>query len=162
VLIKVVLESIMVYWNSIAAVPKGVLDKIHRVCFQFLWAGKKFPGGIHLASWKSIVIPKEAGGWGLKDICPFVQGRNLWRMTQGRSMWTRVMNSKYFPNLSVVDWFQTPVKSSKGSIVWKDLVEYFPLVGNWTVWQIGNGRNVRLGEDPWLGVGDNFRLSPPS
>jgi hypothetical protein len=67
VLIKVVLESILMYWNSIAAVLKGVLDKICKLCFQFLWAGKTFPGGIHLASWKSIVIPKEAGGWGFKD-----------------------------------------------------------------------------------------------
>jgi hypothetical protein len=53
------------------------------------------------------------------------------------------------------------MKSSKGSIVWKALVEAFPLVGNWMVWCIGNGEKVRLGEDLWLGVGNNYKLSPP-
>jgi hypothetical protein len=71
------------------------------------------------------------------------------------------MNSKYFPTLSISEWFREPLKSSKGSIVWKALVEAFPLVGNWTVWRIGNGEKVRLGEDPWLGAGNNYKLSPP-
>ena len=53
------------------------------------------------------------------------------------------------------------MKSSKGSIVWKSLVEAFPLVSNWTVWHVGNREKVRLGEDPWLGAGNNCKLSPP-
>jgi hypothetical protein len=163
VLVKSVLESIMVYWNSIVVIPKGVLDKIQRVCSRFLWFGHKEIGGFHLASWRSIADPKEARGWGLKDVRSFskaLAGRNLWRMTQGSSLWTQIMNSKYFPSLSVVDWFCSPLKSPKGSIVWKALVESFPLVGNWMAWRIGNGKNVRIGVDPWLGVGERFRLSP--
>jgi hypothetical protein len=35
------------------------------------------------------------------------------------------------------------------------------MVGNWIVWKIGDGSRVRVGEDPWLGVGDNFRLLEP-
>jgi hypothetical protein len=45
--------------------------------------------------------------------------------------------------------------------VWKALVEAFPLVGDWVVWKIGDGKKVRVGEDPWLGAGNYFRLSPP-
>jgi hypothetical protein len=82
-------------------------------------------------------------------------------MIKGNSLWTRVMNSKYFPNLSIEEWFRSPIKSSKGSILWKALVEAFPLVGTWTIWQKGNISKVRLGEDPWLGAGDNFTLSLP-
>jgi hypothetical protein len=48
------------------------------------------------------------------------------------------MWSKYFPNLSFIEWFRLPNKSSTGSIVWKDLVEAFPLVGEWVVWKIGD------------------------
>jgi hypothetical protein len=35
------LESIPVYWNSLAWVPKGLLDKINQLSFRFLWVGAK-------------------------------------------------------------------------------------------------------------------------
>lgn len=38
-------------------------------------------------------------------------------------------------------------------------MESFPLVGRWTVWRIGNGREVRLGEDLWIGVGEGYQHS---
>jgi hypothetical protein len=28
-------------------------------------------------------------------------------------------------------------------------------------WKFGNGKNVQVGEDPWLGAGNNFMFSPP-
>ena len=45
VLIKSVLEGIPVYWNSIAVIPKGILDKIHRLSFKYLWSGNNIHGG---------------------------------------------------------------------------------------------------------------------
>ena len=41
---------------------------------------------------------------------------------------------------------------------WTTFVEAFPLVGNWVSWKIGEGRRIRIGQDPWSGFGDNFRL----
>jgi hypothetical protein len=119
-LLKAILEGIPVYWNSIAAIPKGVLEKICTLSYQYLWVGQNLPEGIHLAKWHSIATPKEFGGWSLKDIRPFVRAladRNLSRLTQVNTLWTLVMNSKYFANLSIVEWFRRSVKSSKGSIV---------------------------------------------
>jgi hypothetical protein len=83
-LLKVVLEGILVYWNSITIVPKGVLTKIRKLCSQYLWAGQKFLRGIHLSKWSSLVIPTEFGGWGVKGIHTFsyaLVGKNLWRLT---------------------------------------------------------------------------------
>jgi hypothetical protein len=68
------------------------------------------------------------------------------------------MWSKYFPNLLVVEWFRKPNNSSKGSIVWKALVEAFPLVGYSVVWKIGDGKKVMVGEDPSLGAINSFRI----
>ena len=39
VLVKAVLEAMLVYWMVLIWIPKGVLDKIRRLCFSFLWGG---------------------------------------------------------------------------------------------------------------------------
>ena len=35
----------------------------------------------------------------------------------------------------------------------------FPQVGNWIAWFVGNEKEVRVGEDPWVGVGERYKLS---
>ena len=40
-LIKVVLQSIPVYWDSIAYIPKGIINKINKKCFFVLWSASK-------------------------------------------------------------------------------------------------------------------------
>jgi hypothetical protein len=56
---------------------------------------------------------------------------------------------------------QAPQEVPKGSIVWKALVEAFLLIGQWTAWRVGNGCRIRIGEDPWIGVGDDFKFFDP-
>jgi hypothetical protein len=110
---------------------------------------------MHLAKWSSLANPKALGGWGIKYIHLFARslaGRNLWWLSIGNSLWIKVMWSKYFPNLYVIKWFRKPNNSSKGSIVWKALVEAFPLVGDCVVWKIGDRKKFRVGEYPWLGT----------
>jgi hypothetical protein len=94
--------------------------KIQKIGFHYLWLGHWKYGGIPLAKWSTIAAPKYHSGWGLKIIYVFTQylvGRDLWRLAQGSSLWTRVMNSKHFHNISIIDWLCLPRKSSKGSIV---------------------------------------------
>jgi hypothetical protein len=140
------------------------LDKIKKLSSHFLWTDNNASGGMHLTKWSTLATPKALGGWGIKYIrlfAKYLAGRNLWRLLVGNSLWIKVMHSKYFPNLTVIEWLRQLNKSSKGSIVWKALVEAFPLVGEWVVWKIGDRKNIRVGEDPWLGARNNFRLSPP-
>lgn len=117
-----------------------------------------------MSKWSSIATPKEFGGWGPKDIHTFARaliGKTLCRLTERNSLLVRVMQSKYFANLTIAKWFRTSVKSVQGSIVWKALVLAFPMVSRWTTWRIGNGQSVCIGEDPWLEAGNNFRLYVP-
>jgi len=81
-LVKVVLESILVYWLSFAKIPKIILNIIRRKIFSFLWIEKKIKEGIHLISWNKIAKPKKMGGWGLKNIFTFgkaLAAKILWR-----------------------------------------------------------------------------------
>ena len=61
--------------------------------------------------------------------------------------------------MTLVDWFRIPNKSFKnGSVGWKAMVLAFPLIGNWTAWKIGNGKSIRLGEDPWAVARENYKF----
>jgi hypothetical protein len=61
--------------------------------------------------------------------------------------------------MPIEEWYNQPRKSSSGSNVWKELVENFPLVGSWTVWKIGNGRKVKIGQDQWMGIDEDYQFS---
>ena len=62
--------------------------------------------------------------------------------------------------MNITDWIRSPNKYFKnGYVGWKTMVLAFALIGNWTAWEIGNGRSVRLGIYPWVGEGEDFRLS---
>jgi hypothetical protein len=37
VLVKSVLEAIHVFWHTLAHIPKGILEKIRKVFFNFVW-----------------------------------------------------------------------------------------------------------------------------
>ena len=40
------------------------------------------------------------------------------------------------------------------------MVLAYPLIGKWIGWKIEDGKCVKVGEDPWMGAGENFKLSP--
>ena len=71
VLIKLVLEAIPVYWMSLSWIPKDVLEKALKLCFSFLWRGKKDKQVMPWVRWSCISLPKALGGWGLKNIFLF-------------------------------------------------------------------------------------------
>jgi hypothetical protein len=77
------MEEIPVYWISLVWVPKGFLDTINRLCYKFIWSRDEKNKGLVLASWKQSIVPKENGGWGLKN--PFffskaLAAKNVWRI----------------------------------------------------------------------------------
>jgi hypothetical protein len=69
------------------------------------------------------------------------------------------MSDKYFVGESIIDWIRDPRKTvSNSSIVWKALDNAFPIIDSWIAWKIGNGKNIRVGLDPWVGSSENYRL----
>ena len=153
------------YWASIAYIPKGILTKIRNMCFSFLWTGSKQIEGIPLVKWKTLARPKELGGWGIKNLelfCKALTTKTMWIFLQNhRTIWGRVILSKYCPGTGLTDWIRNPDKKFKnGSIGWKEMILAYPLVGHWISWKICDGRKVRVGENPWARAGENYRLSP--
>ena len=116
-----------------------------------------------LVKWTNIAQPKETGGWGIKNLPLFtkaLEAKSLWRPTQNtNSLWGTVVCSKYFSNMEIIDWIRIPNKTFKnGSVGRKSMVLAFPLIGTWIAWGIGNGKSIRIGLDPWAGVGEDYKL----
>ena len=61
VLLKAVLQSISVYWATIAYIPKGILHKLRKNFLSFLWSVNKHSKGIPLDTWKLPASPKDLG-----------------------------------------------------------------------------------------------------
>jgi hypothetical protein len=57
---------------SLDLIPKGVLDKLKRISYNFLWYRGMDKRITPLLKWKRFTIPKEMGGCGLKNIFNFV------------------------------------------------------------------------------------------
>jgi hypothetical protein len=39
-------------------------------------------------------------------------------------------------------------------------LDSLPLLKNWLAWSIGNGKSVFIGQDPFIGCGSSYKLSP--
>jgi hypothetical protein len=65
------LEAIIVYWQSLAYIPKSILHKIKKTIFVFLWIGRHEKENMALVRWERLVKPKKEGVWGLKKIFLF-------------------------------------------------------------------------------------------
>ena len=73
-------------------------------------------------------------------------------MLKTEILWTQIMIHKYINLGTVEDWIQNPGKTHYGgSIIWKVVAKSFGLIKAKLAWQIGNGRKLRVGEDPWVG-----------
>ena len=135
VLLKAILQSILVYWATIAYISKGILQKLRKKFVSFLWSTNRHSKGIPLARWQFLASTKYLGGWGIKNpflFCQSLEAKNLWLLIKNLdSIWGKVLSSKYFLNGSIQEWIRKRDKTFKnGSIGWKALVLAFPQVGN--------------------------------
>jgi hypothetical protein len=162
-LVKAVLESIPVYWLSLAKIPKSILNIIRRRMFSFMWTGKKLKEGIHLISWENIAKPKKLGGWGIKNIYAFGKSlatKSLWRCLMVPGLWHEVILRKYLRKKSVVEWLREGSRKWSGvSNIWRALTSSLTIITDWLVWKPGNGRDIRIGADPLVGSHTYFQLS---
>ena len=94
VLVKAVLEAMTIYWMALTWIPRGILDKIKRICFNFLWSGKQEKRVIPWARWECVALPKSLGGWGLRNIFQFskyLAAKVRSCLLSTTSLWTKVV-----------------------------------------------------------------------
>jgi hypothetical protein len=93
-LAKSVLQSLPVYWLSLAKIPSSILHKIQQIIANFIWRGATKTTGFHLSKWQNIARPKESGGWGIRNIFWFSQSlaaKSCWRGLFGKGLWSELL-----------------------------------------------------------------------
>ena len=96
-MIKSVLEAIPVFWMHFW-IPMGVIERIRKLCFQFLCAGKSNSSGFAWTSWKALARTKNLGGWGLKIPTIFAKAlaaKYVWNLINGTGLWVKIVLQKY-------------------------------------------------------------------
>lgn len=163
-LIKSVLLAIPVYWAALTWVPKGIMEKNRRICCRFLWDGSKENLVLPWVAWDKVARPKEWGGWGIKSLPDFslsLAAKSGWCLISMENLWTKVVKRKYIEPTPLEDWIRNPVKNKKNALaLWKETVESFKVIEQGLAWKIGNGRNLKIGLDPWVGCNEKYSLSP--
>ena len=135
-MIKSILEAITVYWMHFW-IPLGIIEKIRRLCFKFLWTGNSDSSILPWTSWKSLASLKFLGGWELKIPVLFAKAlatKNVWNLLHGKGPWVQITIQKYISPLSLLDWICVTVKKKRCmSIRWKAVLWSFDLIGNFLV-----------------------------
>ena len=141
--------------NSYFWIPLGIIEKIRRLCFKFLWTGNSDSSGLPWKSWRSLASLTFMGGWGLKIPALFAKAlvaKNVWNLLHGTGLWVQIAIQKYISPLSLLDWIRVMVRKKRCMpICWKAVLWSFDLIGNFLSWKVGSGINVRIGLDPWVG-----------
>jgi len=68
VLVKSVLQSIPIYLLSFMAAPKGACTRMKENFGKFICGGPKQQKKLALVSWKNLIMRKEEGGLGMRDL----------------------------------------------------------------------------------------------
>ena len=112
ILVKPILGAILVYWMHFW-IPVGIIKKIRKMCFKFLWSGSKDSSSLPWASWKTLACPKYLGGWGLKVPAVFAKAlavKSMWNIIHGSGLWVKIVVHKYLHPMSLMDWIKSFVK----------------------------------------------------
>jgi len=87
---------------------------------------------------------------GFRDIHAFnlaMLAKQAWRLIQGtHSLFFRVYKANYFPNCP----FMEAELGNNPSFMWRSLLETRNLIRAATVWEVGDGRSIKIDDHRWL------------
>ncbi|XP_058774459.1 uncharacterized protein LOC131648725 [Vicia villosa] len=150
VMIKSVLQAIPTYIMSIFILPDVVVNEIERMLNSFWWGGGSNNKGIRWKSWDRLTCPKAEGGLGFRDFKAFnlamVAKQGWFLMSNPNALVSRIFKARYFPRSS---FFYAKVGYNP-SFVWRSIWKAREVLTLGCIWWIGDGRSIRIMNEPWL------------
>ena len=150
-LIKAVFTAIPLYYFSIFRAPVSVCKEITSLQRRFLWGWGSEGRKIAWIKWETCCKSKKEGGLGIKDVSSFNKAliaKWMWKVkVESAGKWREVVVSKY------IEYGQRRCQSWW----WRDLCiiceegQTESWFNKQVSWKVGNGKDVRFWDDPWLG-----------
>jgi hypothetical protein len=161
VMIKSVLQAIPAYIMNIYLLPDTLINDIERMINAFWWGGGSDNKGIRWLAWDKIACPKDEGGLGFRDFHNFnmamvaKQGWNF--MHNPTSLVARIYKARYFPNNS----FLASNIGNNPSFAWRSIWRSRQVLLLGCRWQIGDGSQIQVMNEPWLRGSQGYYLNAP-
>jgi hypothetical protein len=157
------MEGQSVYWMSLEALAKIVLNKIRKLMFHFLWSSHSDTQHLHLCRWEVLSRPKNLKGWGFRNLNIFnlvLNASTLWRVLNQTSLWQKVVNNKYLKNTTLINWLRQPSHHCTSPLkIWSSLIRALPIILHWLRWCPGASSLIVVVRDKILGMGEISLLS---
>ncbi|KAL5794824.1 hypothetical protein ACOSP7_003418 [Xanthoceras sorbifolium] len=157
VLIKAVAQAIPTFTMSIFQLPSVLCNELCSMIMGFWWGASDGNKKISWVARDKLCSLKTHGGLGFKDLSLFNQallGKQAWRIVMNKdSLVSRVLKAKYFRQ---EDFLSASLKQGS-SHLWRSLVWGRSLLFKGLRWRVGNGKDIRAFQDPWIPRASTFR-----
>ncbi|WMV09473.1 hypothetical protein MTR67_002858 [Solanum verrucosum] len=136
---------------SLFPIPAKVVEKLDRLRRSFLWHGNKEGKGYCLVNWKTVLLSKEIGGLGIRNLR--LQNESLlmkwlWRYTgEERALWKEIIVAKYG---ELNPWCIENVSEPYGVGVWRTIRNLWPQMEANLYLKVGNGNKTKFWKDGWV------------
>jgi len=158
-LVKSIVHGMLVYSFHIYRWPTRLLHRLDRWIKKFVWSGDIYTRKICTISWKNVCRPSKAGGLDLKstqDINASLLLHLSWKLFTQDSQCFLLFQKRFLS-------YGLPRSHYFKSSIWPGVKEYLSTVLESSVWIIGNGENIDLWLDNWMGATlVSILQSPPS
>ncbi len=147
-----VLTQLSVFWSHLYHLPSSIICRLNQISACYIWGGKSTHQKFHLARMKDISIPKQQGGWGIKELRLFGQAlicRTLWRGIFGSSTWSNIIRQRYMKGKDIIYWYRKgSIGINTGSPIWLIMKKIEAFFISHIRWRFHSGSNILIGIDP--------------
>ncbi|KAK1318896.1 hypothetical protein QJS10_CPB04g01152 [Acorus calamus] len=104
-LVKTVLNSLQIFWSASFLLPQKIMAAVEKLFRCFLWGGPTLKKAMHHVDWKTICLPKQEGGLGIKGLKDWAKGSlgaKFWEIaTRRSSLWVDWIYCRYIKSGSI-------------------------------------------------------------
>ncbi|XP_074347622.1 uncharacterized protein LOC141686487 [Apium graveolens] len=149
-LLKTAAQTIPNFWMSLFLIPREIIDMIDKKMNAFWWGSNGGTGGIRWMAWERLCEVKEEGVLGSKKLHEFniaMLAKQAWRIINNvNPLVTQLLKARYHPTID----FLNALPVANQSYVWRSILETQEVVRQGCRRRIGDGKDTRVSQVPWL------------